>query len=131
SAILSVLAIPVLYASVAERKAPAAPAVSVPVLPEERYALASFVTFPELDDFVMESTTLPRMMIGETVRLDAEVFRGVNGETDAAALLQGEFRVERAEIAFTSAYGELQGKQYVTLRSAVPPAPVWRVFENA
>ncbi|MHB8357016.1 MAG: efflux RND transporter permease subunit [Vulcanimicrobiaceae bacterium] len=128
SAVLSVLAIPVLYARVATRKA-AALRAAAPALPEEPAALQSFVTFPELDGFVAESTTLPRMMEGEIVQLDAEIFRGEGDAIDAIAQLRGPFRVERVEIAFTGAYGELQGKQSATLRSTQLPAPEWRPLE--
>jgi hypothetical protein len=69
------------------------------------------------------------MMEGEIVQLDAEIFRGEGDAIDAIAQLRGPFRVERAEIAFTGAYGELQGKQSATLRSTQPPAPEWRPLE--
>lgn len=134
SAVLSVLAIPLLYAGVAAGKPvqrthvlPATPEL----LPDERLALESYVTFPQLDGYVMESTTLPRMMQGEVVSLDAEVFRGEGDATDAVAYLHGPFRVEEADIVFTGAYGELQGKQYLSLVSAAPPAPVWNLLEHA
>lgn len=135
SAVLSVLAIPLLYAGVAQSARAVERTHVVPrapeVLPEERLSLESYVRFPELDDYVMESTTLPRMMKGEVVSLDAEVFRGEADATDAVAQLRGPFRVQDVEITFTSAYGELQGKQYVTLISAQPPAPAWSVLEHA
>lgn len=128
SAVLSVLAIPLLYAGVAQR-APIVRTHVLPVkpqrLPDERQTLESYVTFPELDGYVLESTTLPRVMKGETVRLDAEVFRGEGDATDAVALLKGPFRVVDVEINFTGAYGELQGKQYLTLVAAAAPAPKW------
>lgn len=132
SAVLSVLAIPVLYAYVAGSKAreqvPEAPAEP---LPEERAALETFVTFPELDDYVMESTSLPRVMKGETIHLNAEVFRGEGDATDAVANLVGPFFVEGARIEFSTAYGDLQGRQYLTLRSVRTPAPQWRMVEHA
>jgi multidrug efflux pump subunit AcrB len=130
SAVLSVLAIPLLYARVATAAVGAGEPAAVE-LPKPNGGLKTFVTFPELDGFVMESNGLPRLSVGETLRLDAEVFRGEGDAIDASALLRGEFRVERAEIAVSGAYGELQSQQYVTLRSAAPPVPVWRVYENA
>ena len=133
SAVLSVLAIPLLYAGVAAEK-PVERTHVLPVvhevLPEERLALESYVTFPELDGYVMESTTLPRVMQGEIVSLEAEVFRGEGDATDAVAYLKGPFRVQEAEIAFTSAYGGLQGKQFLTLVSQQPPAPTWSLLEH-
>ena len=134
SAVLSVLAIPLLYAGVATAMKPVERTHVLPsvpeVLPDERLALESYVTFPELDGYVMESTTLPRVMKGEVISLKAEVFRGEGEAADAVAYLNGPFRVDQAEIVFTSAYGELQGKQYVTLVSAQPPAPKWSVLEH-
>jgi len=131
SAVLSVLAIPVLYQRVAsgKQRAPERPEPGE-ALPAYQGSLQSFVTFPELDGFVMESTTLPRVIEGETIALDAEIFRGEGDATDAVAKVFGPFRVEHTQIVFTSSYGDLQGKQYVTLRSAQPPAPAWKVIEN-
>lgn len=143
SAVLSILAIPVLYERVvrktfvaatgpeaaAARRGAAVAARPADAIPAELPAMLTFVTFPELDGFVMESTSLPRLVEGETVLLDAEVFRGVGDGVDAAARLDGLFRVERAHIVFESAFGELQGKQHVTLRSTQAPAPTWKVVE--
>ncbi len=125
SAVLSVLAIPVLYAGVAK-----AGALARTELPEEQASLASVVTFPELGNYVMESRALPRVLSGETIELDAEIFRGEGDGVDAVATLKGPFRVEAAEMRFTSAYGRLQGTQHLTLRS-IAQQPVWRTLENA
>ncbi len=132
SAVLSVLAIPLLYARVAAGKEREKAAADTAVdLPEEQTGLTSRVTFPELDGFVMETSTLPRMLEGETVTLDAELFRGEGDAIDAVAKLHGPFKVERSTVTFTSAYGKLQGQQHLTLRSADTNAPSWRSFEHA
>lgn len=133
SAVLSVLAIPLLYLRVATEKEPQAqPQIGVvPALPDEQATLESFVTFPELDGFVMETATLPRMLQDEIVTLDAQVYRGEGDAIDAAAQLTGPFKVEKSRIVFTSAYGKLQGQQYLVLRSADSNTPTWRIFENA
>lgn len=129
SAVLSVLAIPLLY----ERVASKSPALSAPdvaaEVPVETGAMRSVVTFPELDGFVMESTALPRVMQGEIVELHAEVFRGERDAVDAVAQLSGPFRVESVALEFGGSLGELLGKQHITLRSAGGPAPVWRTME--
>lgn len=125
SAVLSVLAIPLLYAAVAPAKPAQAPAPAMP-----RTGMRTIVTFPELDGFTMETTTLPRVIQGEVVDLNVEVFRGEGEGVDAVAHLQGQFRVEKAAIDVEGAYGELQGVQRVTLRSQTSP-PVWRRLENA
>ncbi len=140
SAVLSILAIPVLYERVVRKtfvaatpgaagRGTAVAARPADAVPAELPAMLTFVTFPELDGFVMESTSLPRVVEGETVELNAEVFRGVGDAVDAVAKLGGPFRVERAQIIFESAFGELQGKQHVTLRSTQAPAPTWKVVE--
>ncbi|MGB8267158.1 MAG: efflux RND transporter permease subunit, partial [Candidatus Velthaea sp.] len=140
SAVLSILAIPVLYERVVRKTfvaaTPGAAGRGTPVaarpadaVPAELPAMLTFVTFPELDGFVMESTSLPRVVDGETVELNVEVFRGAGDAVDAIAKLSGPFRVERAQIRVESAFGELQGKQHVTLRSTQAPAPTWKVVE--
>jgi len=132
SAVLSVLAIPLLYARVAGKSAERAQLPATPdTPPAEPVAMLTYVTFPELGGFVMESTTLPRVLEGEVVELDAEVFRGEGDAVDAVARLKGPFRVERATVVFSGAYGDLQGKQHVTLRSIQAPAPTWKEFERA
>jgi hypothetical protein len=108
SAVLSVIAIPLLYERVT-RKA-AGPQTERPPIGGHA-AMKSLVTFPELDNFVMESTVLPRMLEGETVQLDAEV--------------------EHAEMTFSSAIGDLRACQRLTLRSAEAPPPAWREVQYA
>ncbi|MGP6158574.1 MAG: efflux RND transporter permease subunit, partial [Vulcanimicrobiaceae bacterium] len=135
SAVLSVLAIPLLYERVVRKAASAAaPRDGAPAglrLPGVPFALRTFVTFPELGGFVMESTSLPRVFEGEFVQLDAEVFRGEGDAVDAVAKLSGPYRVERASVDFSGAFGELQGRQHVTLRSTQIPGPAWRLLEYA
>jgi multidrug efflux pump subunit AcrB len=128
SAVLSVLAIPVLYERVAGKKDVVADHAQL--LPQSD-AVESFVTFPELGGFTMETATLPRVFAGEIVDLDAEVIRGESDAVDAVADLRGPFKVESSRIAFNSLYGKLQGQQHVTLRSNASNAPAWRSFENA
>jgi hypothetical protein len=65
------------------------------------------------------------------VQLDAEVFRGEGEAVDAVAKLSGPYRVERASVDFSGAFGELQGRQHVTLRSTQIPGPAWRLLEYA
>lgn len=127
SAVLSVLAIPLLYARVAATRSIAAE----PPLPTEPSAVESVVTFPELGGFTMETAALPRVLTGEIVDLDAEVFRGEGEAFDAVAQLRGSFRVEDANISFASAYGKLLGRQRVTLRSNDANVPSWRPLEHA
>src|SRR5450755_4045636 len=128
SAVLSVIAIPLLYERVTRRAA--GPQAERPPIVGHA-AMKSLVTFPELDDFVMESTVLPRMLEGETVQLDAEVFRGEGDAIDGVARLFGPFVVEHAEMSFSSAIGDLQACQRLTLRSAAVPPPAWREVEYA
>jgi multidrug efflux pump subunit AcrB len=128
SAVLSVIAIPLLYERVT-RKAAGLQADRPPIVGHA--AMKSLVAFPELDDFVMESTVLPRMLEGETVQLDAEVFRCESDAVDRVARLFGPFVVEHAEMTFSSAIGDLQACQRVTLRSAEAPPPAWREVEYA
>jgi multidrug efflux pump subunit AcrB len=131
SAVLSVLAIPLLYERVAHAS-PAAPAAGPEAqTPAGPAAMQTFVTFPDLGDFVMESTALPRMALGETIELDAEVFRGTGEASDAVAHLSGPFAVERSSVVFSGAFGELQATQYVTLRATHAPAPAWKTVEYA
>ena len=130
SAVLSVLAIPLLYGMVTGNERLIAPESHDEPQPQSRQ-LRTQITFPELDGFVMQSTTLPRLLQGELVKMDAQVFRGEGDAIDATAQLSGEFRVERASVIVGSAYGELQGTQHVTLHSAGPQAPAWRIMENA
>jgi phage protein U len=127
SAVLSVIAIPLLYERVT-RKASTHQTARRTV---EQAAMKSQVTFPELDNFVMESTVLPRMLEGETVQLDAEVFRGEGDAVDGVARLFGPFVVEHAEMTFSSTIGDLQACQRLTLRSAAAPPPAWREVEYA
>ncbi len=128
SAVLSVLAIPLLYALVAERRA--APAPDAPPATHVG-AVRSIVTFPELGNFATESLALPRLLTGEQVELDAELFRGRKDAVDAVARVYGTFTVERVEVAMTSAYGELQACQAITLRSVGANAPTWKVLADA
>lgn len=86
---------------------------------------------PDLDNFVMESTALPRLSQGETIELNAEVFRGEGDAVDAVAKLAGSFIVERSSMVFSGSFGELQAKQHVTLRAIHSPAPAWRTLEYA
>jgi hypothetical protein len=133
SAALSVIAIPLLYervvrsAKVPETRTTAgnAQALAAPL------AVHSIVRFPELDDFVLESTALPRVTAGEIVELDAEVFRGSGDAVDAVANLRGPFRVETAELIVASTLGALYGSQRLTLRSTQAPAPSWHEVEYA
>ena len=133
SAVLSVIAIPLLYERVTRTaKAPlrrpateAGTALAAPV------TMHTFVTFPELDGFVMESTSIPRVSVGEILQLDAEVFRGEGDAVDGVARLHGPFRVEYAEMIVSSSMGELEARQRTTLVSAEPPGPVWREVEYA
>jgi len=129
SAVLSVLAIPLLYRMIATRE-PLARKAGEERLPPEPLHVRTFVTFPELDGFVMETETLPRLLEGETIELDAEVFRGEGDAVDAVARLSGPFRVERVRVAVEGAYGDLQGRQDVVLRSTGPQPPVWRAMEH-
>ncbi|GAC1422352.1 MAG: hypothetical protein NVSMB5_15890 [Candidatus Velthaea sp.] len=133
SAVLSVIAIPVLYERVTRTAKAAQPGLLTGVEPSLAgpTAMHTFVTFPELNGFVMESTSLPRMVVGEIIRLDAEVFRGEGDAIDAVARLTGPFRVEHAEMTFSSSLGELQGRQRVTLRATEVPGPAWREVEYA
>jgi hypothetical protein len=71
SAVLSVIAVPLLYARMAP--APAQPEGAVELHP----AVRTIVHFPELGGATMETTTLPRVLVGETVELDAEIYRGM------------------------------------------------------
>ena len=128
SAVLSVVAIPLLYERVARTAKAPQPERPVDAQPA---AMQTVVTFPELDGFVMESTSLPRMAEGEIIRLDAEVFRGEGDAIDGVARLCGPFRVEHAEILFLSSLGELHGRQRATLRSTQEPRPAWREVEYA
>jgi predicted RND superfamily exporter protein len=121
SAVLSVLAIPVLYERVVRKTVRAGAAsgdgaAAAEELPAVPTALQTYVTFPELGGFVMASTSLPRMVEGEIIQLDAEVFRGKGEAVDAVTKLSGPYRVETTSIVFSGAFGELQGKQHVTLR---------------
>lgn len=127
SAVLSVLAIPLLYLRVAGRRTVAVKKQ----LPTHPASVESVVTFPELDGLTIETPALPRVLAGELVELDAEVFRGEGDAVDAVAELRGSFKVERSHITFTSAYGKLQGLQHVTLRSADSHVPSWRTIEHA
>jgi multidrug efflux pump subunit AcrB len=128
SAVLSVLAIPLLYQRVASKEARGG---TEPELEPERAALESIVTLPELDGFTMETSTFPRVFAGEVIDIEAEVFRGVGDAIDAVATLRGPFEVEEARVTFTTAYGKLQGQQRITLRSYDANAPAWRAFEHA
>ena len=93
--------------------------------------MESLVSFPELDGFVMDSQTLPRVLEGELVDLDVELFRGEGDAIDAVADLHGPFRVESAEVRFSSAYGRMRGTQRLTLRSANENSPSWRNLDRA
>ncbi|HVA28646.1 MAG TPA: efflux RND transporter permease subunit [Candidatus Baltobacteraceae bacterium] len=128
SSVLSVLAIPVLYAGVARSAASVLPKEDAP---PEQTSMESLVTFPELDGFVMDSQTLPRVLAGELLDLDVELFRGEGDAIDAVANLHGPFRVENAEVRFSSAYGRMRGSQRLTLRSANENAPSWREIDRA
>lgn len=130
SAILSVLAVPLLYERVASKRegVPTARPIEPPVA---HTGVTSYVTFPELQNFRMETTTLPRVVTGEVVEIDAEVFRGTGDGVDAVAHLKGTFRAESASISLSSSYGELQGRQIVTLRSANGVPPIWKELERA
>ena len=135
SAVLSVIAIPLLYERVTRpskepRMERGLPPESEPSLAEPA-AMHTRLTFPQLDGFVMESTALPRLLEGEIIRLDAEVFRGEGDAIDGVAKLSGPFRVEHAELTFSSTLGELEGRQHVTLRATDAPGPVWREVEYA
>lgn len=128
SAVLSVIAIPLLYERVARTakaslRRPAGDAGSAFAVPATMH---TFVTFPELDGFVMESTSIPRVSVGEILQLDAEVFRGAGDAVDGVARLHGAFRVEQAEMLVSSTLGELEARQRATLVSVEPPGPVWR-----
>lgn len=127
SAVLSVLAIPLLYARVAKKGAVTTHAAA----PTEFSAMQTFVTFPDLDDYVMESRALPRVAQGERIELQAELFRVEGDAIDAVATLDGTFLVEHAAVAFEGAFGALQAKQHVTLRAASGPVPSWRKVEYA
>jgi multidrug efflux pump subunit AcrB len=125
SAVLSVIAVPLLYARMAP--APAQPA-ELTEATEVHPAVRTIIHFPELDGATMESTTLPRVLAGEVVELDAEIYRGIGDGVDAVAHLHGPFRAEHATVAFTGAVGQLETRQELTLRS-VGEAPVWRELE--
>jgi multidrug efflux pump subunit AcrB len=127
SAVLSVIAIPLLYERVTRRSPAPLPEPSEAA----NAALRSFVTFPELDDFMMESTALPRVFAGETVHMDAQIFRGEGDAIHGVARLNGPFRVEHAEMTVSSGVGDLQACQRLTLRSLAAPAPAWREIEYA
>jgi multidrug efflux pump subunit AcrB len=129
SSVLSVLAIPVLYAVVVR---PGKRARDVATdLPTEHASMESYVTFPELDGFVMDSQTLPRVLEGEQVDLDVELFRGEGDAIDAVADIRGPFRVEDVEVRLSSAYGRMRGTQRLTLRSAGDNPPHWRKLDRA
>ena len=96
-----------------------------------RRSCTLLVTFPELGGFIMKSTSLPRMLEGEIIQLDTEVFRGEGDAIDAVARLRGPFRVERAEMTFARSVAELQACQRMTLRSMEAPGPAWREVEYA
>jgi multidrug efflux pump subunit AcrB len=133
SAVLSVIAIPLLYERVtrtakAPLRRPAAEAETGSAAP---FTMHTFVMFPELDGFVMESTSIPRVTVGEILQLDAEVFRGEGDAVDGVARLHGPFRVEQAEMIVSSSLGELEARQRTTLVSAEPPGPVWREVSYA
>ncbi len=125
SAVLSVLAIPLLY----QRVAGAAPRAQA--VPAKAASMQSFVTFADLGGFVTESTALPRLAEGERIELAAEVFRGAGDTDDAVATLAGPFAVERSAVTFSSAFGELLAVQHVTLRALYAPPPAWRTIEYA
>jgi len=133
SAVLSVIAIPLLYERVARSSAADVPAARAPAetASVEAGGMQTIVTFPELGGFVLESTSLPRVLEGEIVTLDAEVFRGEGDAIDAVARLTGPFRVEHAEMTFAGTVAALAGRQRVTLRSTQAPAPAWREVEYA
>jgi multidrug efflux pump subunit AcrB len=129
SAVLSVIAIPLLYERIGQPSAAAAPTREKEA--GEAALLESTVVFPELDGFEMLSTSLPRVIVGEEVQLEAEIYRGVAEGVDAFARLSGPFRVEAAKIEVGGAYGELRGRQRIVLHSADANEPVWTEMERA
>ncbi len=127
SAVLSVLAIPLLYGIIARDRAPVSHALPTPGIEAER--VRSIVNFPELDCIEMESTALPRLLEGESINLDMEIFRGEGDARDAVAYLSGPFRVEKASAELQSAYGAITSTQHLTLRS-LETAPSWKELDR-
>lgn len=130
SAVLSVIAVPLLYERIGQPQPAAAPSEAPPA-PQETTAVESIVVFPELDGFQMTSSALPRVVTGEELRLDAQVFRGVADGVDAVAHLHGPFRVEAAKIDVEGAYGDLRARQRIVLHSVNENAPKWTEIANA
>ena len=128
SAVLSVLAIPLLYGLLAGGRKLETDSAPTPGIESER--VRSIVTFPELDCIELESTALPRVLQGESVNLDMEIFRGEGDARDAVAYLSGPYRVEKAEIEIQSAYGVMTSTQHLTLRS-IENAPTWKELDHA
>ncbi|NNM93137.1 MAG: efflux RND transporter permease subunit [Candidatus Eremiobacteraeota bacterium] len=127
SAVLSVLAIPLLYGLIAEGRTRASDSLPTPGIEAER--VRSIVNFPELDCIELESTALPRLLEGESVDLDMEIFRGEGDARDAVAYLSGPYRVEKARLELQSAYGSITSLQHLTLRS-IENAPSWKELDR-
>ena len=127
SAVLSVLAIPLLYGIIAQDRALASEALPTPGIEAER--VRSTIRFPELDGIEIESTALPRLLEGESIALDMEIFRGERDARDAVAYLSGPFRVEQARVELQSAYGAITSTQHLTLRS-IDNTPSWKDLDR-
>ena len=130
SALLSVIAIPLLYGKRIGEAARDAAAVAR-AAPRTAAGLQSVAVFPELGGFEMVSTALPRLLAGEEVGLDGRSLSRRPRRRDAVAHLRGAFVVASAEFDVAGAYGELRGRQRVVLRSANGDAPRWEELERA
>ena len=131
SAVLSVIAVPLLYERIGQSPRALSGAATTAQTPRDETAVESIVVFPELGGFELTSSALPRVMAGEHLKLDADVYRGIADGVDAVAHLHGPFVVESAEIAVGGVYGGLRGQQRIVLRSADANAPAWRELERA
>ena len=130
SAVLSVIAVPLLYERIGQ---PALAAHAVPAQKEQPAvaSVESTIVFPELGGFELSSSALPRVVSGEELRLDAQVYRGVEDGVDAVAHLEGPFRVEEAQVVVAGAYGDLRTRQRIVLHSANENAPTWTEMPDA
>jgi hypothetical protein len=104
----------------------------VQALPEPLPLMKTLASFAELDGHVMETTTLPRLVVGETVEFNADIYRGEGDAVEAVAHLRGPFRVSDATLEFGDAYGELQALQRVTFHFSGSDdlRPAWRVLDR-
>ena len=94
--------------------------------------MKTFVTLADLGGYVMETTTLPRLVGGETIEFQSDVYRREGNAVETVAHLSGPFRVALATLSLGGAGGGLQTIQRVTLRFAGSDdvRPVWRVLDH-